>query len=46
MIDQTIIAHEPPIKEKPIVVSNGVELDENGEEYKQISIFEEDETKK
>ena len=46
LIDKNIIAHEPPIKEEPISENDDDGLDENGEEYKQISIFEEDNPKK
>lgn len=46
MIDKTFVAHEPPIKEIIIKDNEITELDENGEDYKQISIFEEDDTKK
>jgi len=46
MIDKTLVAHEPPVKEKAVLSFDVEETDENGKEYKQISIFEEDETKK
>jgi topoisomerase-4 subunit A len=46
MIDKNIIAHEPPIKEKLITDVSDSSLEEDSEEYKQISIFEEDESKK
>lgn len=46
LIDKNIVAHEPPVKSQPVVEAEVVAMDENGEEYKQISIFEEDDTKK
>ena len=46
MIDKTLIAHEPPIKEISVTNEGENPADENGEEYKQISIFEEDDSKK
>lgn len=46
VINKNTIAHEPPAKPQPIVEAEVVAVDENGEEYKQISIFEDDEAKK
>ncbi|MFA5421315.1 MAG: hypothetical protein WC344_00770, partial [Bacilli bacterium] len=45
LIDKAIAAHEPPVKEMPITAESDGEKDENGEEYKQISIFDEEEKK-
>ncbi|MFA5480874.1 MAG: DNA topoisomerase IV subunit A [Bacilli bacterium] len=44
IIDKTIVAHEPPVVENNEATSDVVV--ENGEDYKQISIFDEDEEKK
>ncbi|MDD4006102.1 MAG: hypothetical protein PHD98_02925, partial [Bacilli bacterium] len=46
MIDKKIIAHEPPVKEIIVKENEITKLEENGEDYKQISIFEEDDAKK
>lgn len=46
VINKNTIAHEPPAKPQPIVEAEVVAVDENSEEYKQISIFEDDEAKK
>ena len=46
MIDKKIIAHEPPVKEIIVKENEITKHEENGEDYKQISIFEEDDAKK